>query len=301
MSQKCALLLEEKANFDVTFMCAVLGVARSTFYENTTRQKSATAVRRDELTPKVEDLFSMHKRRYGARRIVRELARKGIRAAVGTVSKIMREGGLVAVQPRAWKKTTIQAPGLVDRRDRLKRVFQTRTPGIRLVGDITYLRTGEGWLYLSTVIDLCSRMVVGWQLADHMRTSIITDALDMAADGGFLNTGHPLAVVFHSDRGSQYTSADVQDWATAHEVILSCGRTGVCWDNAVAESFFATLKNEMYYQTVFATRAEARTAVVDYIETYYNRKRLHSTLDYITPLEAHLAAHQAQAVESLAA
>ncbi|TFD50400.1 hypothetical protein E3T46_10890 [Cryobacterium sp. Hh11] len=144
-------------------------------------------------------LHHSHKRRYGSRRLVKQLRRDGTPVGLGTVGKIMRAEGLVALQPRAWKRTTIQAPELTDRRDRLKRIFQTRTPGIRLVGDITYLRTGEGWLYLATVIDLCSRMVVGWQLADHMRSSIVTDALDMAADGGFLNTGHPLGVVFHTD------------------------------------------------------------------------------------------------------
>lgn len=301
MSEKCALILQEKAHYDIAFMCALLGVARSSFYEVTTRVQSQQSIRHDSLTEEVTDLFSTHQRRYGARRLTHQLRRDGTPVGLGTVGKIMRAQGLVTLQPRAWKRTTIQAPELTDRRDRLKRIFQTRTPGIRLVGDITYLKTGEGWLYLATVIDLCSRMVVGWQLADHMRSSIVTDALDMAADGGFLSTRHDLGVVFHSDRGSQYTSVDVQRWATAHDVILSCGEVGVCWDNAVAESFFATLKNEMYYQTDFATRAEARTAIVDYIETYYNRKRLHSTLNYLTPLEAHRAAHHAQAVEALAA
>ena len=298
MSEKCALILEEKAHYNVAFMCALLGVARSSYYEVTTRVQSQQSIRHASLTEAVTDLFITHKRRYGSRRLVKQLRRDGTPVGLGTVGKIMRAEGLVALQPRAWKRTTLQAPELTDRRDRLKRIFQTRTPGIRLVGDITYLRTGEGWLYLATVIDLCSRMVVGWQLADHMRSSIVTDALDMAADGGFLGTGHPLGVVFHTDRGSQYTSVDVQRWASAHDVILSCGEVGVCWDNAVAESFFATLKNEMYYQTNFATRAEARTAIVDYVETYYNRKRLHSTLNYLTP---HRAAHHAQAAETLAA
>ena len=301
MSQKCALILEEKANYEVDFMCRMLGIARSTFYEVTARKPSVQGQRRDALTVSVKKAFNTHKRRYGARRIVRELRREGTPAGLGTVSKIMRAERLITVQPKAWKQTTVQAPEATVRKDKLKRVFQTRTPGVRFVGDITYLRTGEGWLYLSTVIDLCSRMVVGWQLADHMRADIITDALDMAEGGGFLNQGHPLGVVFHSDRGSQYTSKDVQTWATKRKVTLSCGATGVCWDNVVAESFFATLKNEMYYQHRFATRAAARTAVVEYIETYYNRKRLHSTLGYITPIEAHRAAHQTQASELLAA
>lgn len=301
MSDKCALVLEQKADYDITFMCDLLGIARSTFYEFTTRAISVTARHRDEITAAVTTVFHTHKRRYGARRIAQELRRSGTPAALGTIGKIMRTEALVTVQPRAWKKTTIQAAGLLERRDKLKRVFQTRTPGVRFVGDITYLRTGQGWLYLSTVIDLCSRMVVGWQLADHMRSSIVIDALDMAKDGGFIDNRHPLGAVFHTDRGSQYTSADLERWAARNGVALSCGATGVCWDNAVAESFFATLKNEMYYQTSFATRADARTAVVEYIEVYYNRKRLHSTLDYLTPLEAHQAAKQNYTDETLAA
>jgi len=141
-----------------------------------------------------------------------------------------------------------------------------------------------------------------------MRTSIVTDALEMAKTGGFFSAGHPLGVVFHTDRGSQYTSDDVEKWATRNHVTLSCGEVGVCWDcetinpsGRVAESFIATLKNEMYYQTVFPTRAQARTAVAEYIEVYCNRKRLHSTLGYLTPLDAHRAAHRNQADETPAA
>ena len=142
MSDKCALILEQKASYDITFMCDLLELARSTFYEFTTRRASATAVRRGEVTVAVTAVFDTHKRRYGTRRIARELHRSGTPAGLGTIGKSMRTEGLVTVQPRAWKKTTIQAPGLLVRRDRLKRVFQTRTPGVRFVGDITYLRSG---------------------------------------------------------------------------------------------------------------------------------------------------------------
>jgi len=154
-------------------------------------------------------------------------------------------------------------------------------PGERLVGDITYLRTGEGWLYLATVIDLATRMVVGWQMARHLRTSLVTDALQMAIDGGHVTHD----AIFHSDRGTQYTSREFVKFCRTNNLRGSVGRTGVCWDNAVAESFFASLKNEMYYRTRFATRARARFAVADYIEVFYNRRRLHSTLNYRTPFE----------------
>ena len=160
--------------------------------------------------------------------------------------------------------------------------FTADQPGRRLVGDITYLRTGEGWLYLATVIDLATRMVIGWQLADHMRTSLVVDALQMAITHGHVRPG----AIFHSDRGAQYTSTEFTRYCAGGDVSTSVGRTGVCWDNAVAESFFAALKNEMYHREHFPTRARARFAVADYIEVFYNRSRLHSRLGYRTPAEA---------------
>jgi transposase InsO family protein len=166
--------------------------------------------------------------------------------------------------------------------DLIGRDFTAPAPGQRLVGDITYLRTGEGWLYLATVIDLATRMVVGWQLASHMRTSLVTDALAMAIGGGHA----PPGAVFHSDKGAQYTSAVFARFCAGNGIRTSTGRTGICYDNAAAESFFGTLKNEMYYRQHFPDRARARFAVADYIEVFYNRKRLHSTLGYRTPAEA---------------
>jgi transposase InsO family protein len=144
------------------------------------------------------------------------------------------------------------------------------------------LRTGEGWLYLATVIDLATRMVVGWQLAAHMRTSLVTDALAMALTHGHLTPG----AIFHSDKGCQYTAAEFTRFCQAKGIRTSAGRTRVCWDNAAAESFFGTLKNEMYYRHSFPDRARARFAVADYIEVFCNRRRLHSALGYRTPLEA---------------
>jgi transposase InsO family protein len=155
-------------------------------------------------------------------------------------------------------------------------------PGTHLVGDITYLKTGEGWLYLATVIDLTTRMVIGWQMADHMRTSLVGDALMMAHRTGLVAGG----AVFHSDRGSVYTSADYTRLAGSFDVRLSVGRTGVCWDNAVAEAFFASLKNEMFHLAKWPTNTRASIRVAEYIEVYYNRSRPHSTLQYRTPVEA---------------
>src|SRR4029079_8203414 len=164
--------------------------------------------------------------------------------------------GLRAVQPRAHKVTTLPGEEPVTLPDLLGRDFDPAgcAPGERLFGDITYLKTAEGWLYLATVIDLATRMVVGWQMATHMRTSLVTDALAMAITGGHAPSG----VIFHSDRGCQYTSDEFARFCTANHVRASVGRTGVCWDNAAAESFFAILKNEMYYRDRFASRAKAR-------------------------------------------
>jgi putative transposase len=165
--------------------------------------------------------------------------------------------------------------------DLLKRDFSAVAPGERFVGDITYISTWEGWLYLATVIDLCTREVVGWAAADHMRTSLVCDALTMANSHRKIVDG----AVFHSDRGCQYTSAEFAAHLKSLNMIGSMGRTGVCWDNALAESFFASLKKECVHRMVFSTRKKAYGVVADYIEVFYNRQRLHSSLGYRTPLE----------------
>lgn len=264
-------------------MCGLLHVARSSFYEWRNRVESPTAARRRALAELVRQAFEASRQTSGCRRVAAQLNRDGHECSVGLVADLMRELGLKAVQPRAYKRTTIAGEDPVAVPDLVERDFDPThcAPGQRLVGDITYLRTGEGWLYLATVIDLATRMVVGWQLAPHMRTSLVTDALQMAIDGGHVARD----AVFHSDRGTQYTSKEFASFCAKRNVRPSVGRTGVCWDNAVAESFFAALKNEMYYRTTFTTRARARFAVADYIEVFYNRRRLHSTLDYRTPFE----------------
>ena len=238
----------------------------------------------------VAKVFQDSRGTYGCRRVAAELNRQGHPAGVGLVADLMRELELVTCQPRSYKTTTIAGEEPVESPDLIEREFCAPRPGQRLVGDITYLRTREGWLYLATVIDLATRMVVGWQLAEHMHTSLVTDALAMAITGGHA----PAGVIFHSDRGWQYTSGEFARFCVDNQVRTSVGRTGACWDNAAAESFFATLKNEMYYRQRFDTRARARFAVAEYIEIFYNRRRLHSHLGYRTPAEA-LADHQARA------
>jgi len=272
----------EKANYKIAWMCRLLGVPRSSFYAWRNKVETATAARRRELAAQVRRVFEAGRGAYGCRRVAAQLNRDGHPCSVGLVADLMRELGLRACQPRAYKRTTVPGEQPVVSPDLIGRDFTAAAPGTRLVGDITYLKTGEGWLYLATVIDLATKMVTGWQLAGHMRTSLVTDALAMAISGGHVQPG----AVFHSDKGCQYTSAEFARFCQANGIRASTGKTGVCWDNAAAESFFGALKNEMYYRQSFPTRARARFAVAGYIEVFYNRRRLHSALGYRTPIEA---------------
>ena len=213
---------------------------------------------------------------------------------LGLVRDLMAELGLQACQPRAYRVTTV--PGEPTNHvepvtDHVQRDFTADAPGCRLVGDITYIRTWTGWLYLATVIDCHSRAVVGWAMAEHMRAALVCDALSMAAT----NVQFAPEVVFHSDRGSQYTSSQFARHLQSLNVIPSMGRTGVCWDNALAESFFGALKNELVYRASFPTQAKARTMIAEYIEVFYNRQRIHSALGYKTPAEIIAAWHKNQA------
>ena len=284
---------EEKATYEVTFMCRVLRVKRAGFYAWLARRDipGPRARRRARLATRIQELFEASDATSGARRIQADLDAEGEHVSLWLIGQLMGELGLVAVQPRAKKRTTVPAEDAEVRPDLIGRRFapDAWSPGQACVGDITYLRTGEGWLYLATVIDLATRAVIGWQMADHMRTSLITEALQAAHDSGQLAPG----AIVHSDRGSQYTSAEYATLAEKLGVRLSVGRTGSCHDNAVAESWFAMLKNEMYYRYRFGSRAAARLRVMTYIEVFYNRRRRHSALGYKTPAEA-LATHQTQ-------
>jgi transposase InsO family protein len=275
---KYTLIAAEKANYPVRKMCSWLEVSASGFYDWQRRPVSARSRRRATLETRIRALFTASRATYGARRIAAALRASGTPASVRLVRRVMRSAGLRACQPRAYRRTTLpgQAPAPTDR---VRRDFTAARPGEKLVGDITYIRTGEGWLYLATVIDCYSRKVIGWSMADHMRTDLIIDAFTMAATRTRLAPG----AVFHSDRGSQYLSDAYQRTLQRHQVLPSAGATGVCWDNSLAESFFGTLKNELVHREIYPTRRAARTAITDYIEIFYNRQRLHSTLRYQTP------------------
>lgn len=267
-------------------MCRQLQVPRSTFYafRDRTDQVTATQERRELLKDEISRVFAAQNGTAGCRRITAQLNEEGHPCSVGLVAALMRELGLAAIQPRAWRKTTVTDEHAPVHPDLVERNFapDQHVPGEVLVGDITYLRTGAGWLYLAVVIDLATRMIVGWQMADHMRTSLVIDALAMARTHGY---AAPQAV-FHSDHGTQYTSQEFGEYCIENGFTQSMGRTGVCWDNAVAESFFSSLKNEMYHHHVFSEHRRARFAIADYIEAFYNRARLHSSLGYRTPAKA---------------
>ena len=265
-------------------MCAWLEVSTSGFYHWLSRPESATASRRKALTVRIGHFFTASDGTYGYRRIHADLAEEGSSCSPELVRHIMGSEGLVACQPRPFRVTTeADAQAAAGTPDLVKRDFTADRPGIKFVGDITYLHTWQGFLYLATVIDCFSKKVVGWSIADHMRTELVADALRNAA----ATTHIAPNAIFHSDRGSVYTSAEYRALVTGLGMRSSMGATGVCWDNSLAESFFAALKNERVYRTVYATKARGRADVIAYIEGFYNSRRRHSALQYRCPNDVH--------------
>ena len=263
-------------------MCRWAGVSRSGYYDWRDRPQSATAARREILEAEVVFAFEHSDGTYGYRRVHAQLARWGTAVDPETVRTIMRELGLVACQPRPFRLTTTIAGDAESLPDLVGRDFTAQAPGIKLVGDITYIRTWEGWLYLATVLDCFSKKVLGYAMADHMRTELVVDALHIA-NRNFRFT--PGETVFHSDRGTQYLSAEFAKTTQELGVLRSVGRTGICYDNAWAESFNGTLKNERVHRTQYPTREHARKDITRYIELRYNHIRLHSAIGYRTPNE----------------
>lgn len=265
----------------VARMCALLEVSKSGFYEWRGRPVSAAQRRRELLADMVRALFEAFDATYGYRRIHAELVRAGERVGPELVRKLMREMGLIPVQPKPFRTTTEPDPHAPDTVDLVKRDFTAQRPGTKVVGDITYIRTWQGWLYLASLIDCCTREVIGYAMADHMRTELVLDAVDMAMRNGRLEAD----CIMHSDRGTQYTSAEYREKLVELGLRHSVGRTGQCWDNALAESFFASLKNERVHHMVYPTRKAAKEDIARYIELFYNYRRIHSALGYRTPHE----------------
>ena len=266
----------------ITLMCRWLEVSKSGYYEWRSRPESAMAKRREELKLLIKKAFDGSDGTYGYRRVWWQLARWGVQAGLELVRALMRELGLVACQPRPWRPSTTQQGHNGPVPDLVNRDFTADAPGQKMVGDITYVPTWEGWVYLATVIDCATRKVAGWAMDDNYRTPLIKSAIEMAAR----NLDLPADAVFHSDRGSNYTSAEFAASLERLGIRQSVGRTGICYDNALAESFNAALKVERVHRTAYPTRKKAKEDIARYIELRYNRMRLHSGLGYRTPQEA---------------
>jgi putative transposase len=273
---------EEVTGHSVIRCCELFEVSKSAYYERKKNVPSARDIDDAELTAKIEVIHKESDGTYGSPRMHKELVKRGVTCGRRRVRRLMRQAGLEGRCKKRWRTTTVADPKAEAARDLIQRHFGPCTElDQRYVGDITYVATWEGWAYLATVIDLASRRVVGWALAEHMRTELVEEALERA----FATRRPARGVIFHSDRGCQYTSSDYAALARANGVVLSVGRTGQCWDNAVAESFFATIKRELIDRRAWPTRTVLRAAVFDYIEGWYNTRRLHSSLGYCSPAE----------------
>jgi transposase InsO family protein len=272
---------EKAGRRNVKRACELLKVSRAAFY-----QHLAGPSRRDQadagLTREITAVHAESRGRYGAPRVHAELRRRGHRHGRKRVARLMRATGLRGKTPRRWRKTTVLDPAAATRADAIRRDFTAGAGGLnaRWCGDITYIGTWEGWLYLATVIDIASRRVVGYAIADHLRTELVSAALANAVAARDPAPG----VIFHSGRGCQYTSAEFAGLASECAVTLSHGRTGQCWDNALSESFFASVKGELLDLQAWPAKAAARRAIVEYI-AWYNGTRLHGTLGYRSPAE----------------
>jgi putative transposase len=279
---KFAFIRDHKAEFPVEVLCAVLKVSRSGYYAWTTRPPSPSARRRDGLVTTIREVHGQSRATYGSPRVYRALKAQGVACSENTVATLMRAQGVRAKARRPFVVATTDS-----RHDRpvaknvLNRQFYPDRPDAVWTADITYVPTAEGWLYLAVVLDLFSRRVVGWATADHLRSELACDALRMA-----LEHRRPKGeLLHHSDRGVQYASEAYQRLLADHALEPSMSRTGNCWDNAVTESFFSTAKRELTHHESYASREEASRSLFEYIEVFYNRQRLHSTLGYRSPAQ----------------
>jgi len=268
------------SQFPVEACCDVLEVSRSGYYAWRERPDSARAKRREELAEKIKAVHQENRGVYGSPRVFRALKAGGECVCENTVAKVMRDNGIRARSKRKYVPRTTDssheqpvAPNVLGRR------FEAEAPDRKWAADITYVPTDEGWLYLAGVIDLCSRKVVGWSMAEHMRTDLVSDALRMALARRSPGEG----LLHHSDRGVQYASGDYRHLLQSHGIECSMSGRGDCWDNAVMESFWGTLKTELVNHQRYQTREQARASIFEYVEVFYNRQRLHSSLGYLSP------------------
>lgn len=262
-------------------MCEILDVSRSGYYVFEKDLIGKRTLANQQLDLKIKSLFLENKKRYGAPRIVKELRKQGETCSKNRVARRMKNMGLVAIAKKKFKATTDSKHSLPVYSNVLNRDFTTTAINQKWAGDITYIPTKEGWLYLAVIIDLHSRAIIGWSMNKRMTKDLVCNALLMA----LFKRGFPKKVIMHSDRGGQYASKRHQKLLEVYGLIGSMSRKGNCWDNAIAESFFHTLKVELVNSAQFATREEAKLSIFEYIEGYYNRRRMHSAINYCAPLE----------------
>ena len=261
-------------------MCRLLAVSRSGYYEWRSRPPGTPTEEEQALQDKIRHCFAQGRGTYGTRRIKHLLAQEGLQVSRRRIGRVLAQAGLRCKTRRKFKAPTAAGQAQTVAPNQLNRELTVDVPDRVDVGDITYLPTGEGWLYLAVVLDLCSRAVVGWSMADHMRAELVNHALSMA-----IGQRQPAAgLIMHTDRGSQYGADSYRQLLTQHGIEPSMSRKGNCWDNAVAESFFHTLKTELVYAEDYDTHEAAQTAVFEYIEVFYNRQRCHSANGYLAPL-----------------
>jgi putative transposase len=288
---KFAFIAAKEVAFPVLAMCRVLGVARSGFYAWKKRPPSARAQADAQLAVEIAATHRKSRKRYGSPRIHRALRNRGVRTSGKRIARLMRERGIVARQKRRFRRTTDSNHSNPIAPNVLARDFEPAAPNRAWVGDVTYIATGEGWSYLAVLLDLFSRRVVGWAMSTTNDTALALAALHSAVR---TRRVVPLGLVHHTDRGSPYASDDYRNALAKHGMTQSMSRTGDCWDNAVAESFFATLRAELVDHETYATGRAAERSIGDYIDNFYNVERLHSHLDYVSPIEFELKSHVIQ-------
>jgi putative transposase len=276
------LVSAEKARTPISISCDLLGVSRSGYYDWASRAPSDRALSDAWLTEKIKQIHAENRRVYGAPRIHAELRMQhDIRVSRKRVERLMRQAGISGLALRKRGRTTIRVPGVRVADDLVERQFRPLAPNVLWIADMTYLRTWEGWLYLAAVQDAYSRRIVGWSMADHMRAELVVDALQM----GIARRRPDPGLIHHSDQGSQYVSLAFGQAAGRAGIARSMGSRGDCYDNAVAESFFATLKKELVHRQTWPTRRELTSEVFEYIEAFYNPIRRHSTLGMLSPIQ----------------
>ena len=271
----------EKDHDPITLMCRTLGVSRAGYYAWRQRGPSARAVADAQLSEQIVVVHQRSRGTYGAPRVQAHLKAQGHAVARKRVARLMRQAGLTGTQRRRRVRTTVADPTARPAPNLVQRHFQAQACNRLWVGDITFVPTDEGWLYLAVLLDVYSRRVVGWAMADHLRADLALAALDMALQQRRPRAGQ---LIHHTDRGCQYTATAYQARLAAHGIRVSMSRTGDCFDNALAESFFGSLKCELVDDAHWLTRRAARTAIFDWLEVFYNRQRLHSALGYHSPV-----------------